>query len=422
MLSRDHIAETAATFTGTEKFRIAQAAIAKVDAPSILIEPTRLAAMASPHFSHTLADELKATSQGSSGRCWIFAALNVLRYDLAKTHSLPADFELSQTYVYFYDKLERVNYFLEQCIALKDEAVDSRLFQHILTSPLGDGGQWDMLANVVAKYGVVPKSAFGETFTTKASRRMNRTLTARLRGWACALREGDKDAGELRRLKEQYLEEAQTILMIHLGTPPASFDWSFTPKKAATKKKTTTTEASGDAAEKPTPKHKPFVRHRGLTPLGFLETFCGGAASMLSKVSLVHDPRNPYFTAFTVSQLGNVVGGRDILYLNVPIAVLKNAAAAMLRKGEPVWFGCDVAKDLARQEGVMDTEMWREELVYGSTTTMSKVDRLRFGQSLMVRHNTRERGREFHVSHFTHLTPLPLSPLLQDPRDGLHWL
>ena len=140
MLSRDHIAETAATFTGTEKFRIAQAAIAKVDAPSILIEPTRLAAMASPHFSHTLADELKATSQGSSGRCWIFAALNVLRYDLAKTHSLPADFELSQTYVYFYDKLERVNYFLEQCIALKDEAVDSRLFQHILTSPLGDSG------------------------------------------------------------------------------------------------------------------------------------------------------------------------------------------------------------------------------------------------------------------------------------------
>ena len=372
--------ETSAAYT------IAQAAMVASDAPSIIVEPRRLAAMASPHYSHRLVDELKATSQASSGRCWIFAALNVLRYDVAKANALPADFEISQPFVYFYDKIERVNYFLEQMIELKDEAVDSRLFQHVLTSPLGDGGQWDMLASVVLKYGLVPKSVYGETFSTKASRRMNRTLTKRLRCWACEMRAAGGDETTLRAMKARFVEEAQRILLVHLGTPPSTFDWTFTPKKKPAKTDGDDAKGAGAKADGKAEdaKHKAFVRHAGLTPLSFLEQFCGGAASIAQKVSLVHDPRNPYFAAYTVSELGNVVGGQTILYLNVPIVLLKRAVVRTIRGGKPVWFGCDVGKCYDRTTGVMDTAMWRDELVYGSVAKTTKVDRLRFHQSLMT--------------------------------------
>ena len=390
-LQQELVRANVEAFQAVPAYTIAQAAMAASDAPSIIVEPRRLAAMASPHYSHRLADELKATSQASSGRCWIFAALNVLRYDVAMANSLPADFEISQPFVYFYDKIERVNYFLEQMIELKDEAVDSRLFQHVLKSPLGDGGQWDMLANVVLKYGLVPKSVYGETFSTKASRRMNRTLTKRLRGWACEMKACGGDETSLRAMKARFVEEAQRILLIHLGTPPSTFDWTFTPKKKPAKcdgeeaeeecAAKTSAEAGGEAEAA---KHKAFVRHAGLTPLSFLEQFCGGAASMAQKVSLVHDPRNPFFAAYTVSQLGNVVGGQSILYLNVPIALLKTAVVRTIRGGRPVWFGCDVGKCYDRASGVMDTAMWRDELVYGSVATTTKVDRLNFHQSLMT--------------------------------------
>ena len=123
-------------------------------------------------YSDVLATEGKPSSQKASGRCWMFAALNVMRLPMMRRYSLDSSFELSHSYLFFYDKLERFNYVLEQVLDTTSEPVDSRLLMHLLHAPLMDGGQWDMLSSLVAKYGVVPKTAYPETLTSGASRSM----------------------------------------------------------------------------------------------------------------------------------------------------------------------------------------------------------------------------------------------------------
>lgn len=86
----------------------------------------------------------------SSGRCWLFAALNTLRVPLMKKHNLE-EFELSQNHLFWCDKLERANFFLENILKTLDEETDSRLIQFLLTDPVQDGGQWDMAVNLIKK-------------------------------------------------------------------------------------------------------------------------------------------------------------------------------------------------------------------------------------------------------------------------------
>lgn len=92
------------------------------------------------------------TNQRSSGRCWIFAACNTFRIAIMQKHNIQA-FELSQSYLFFWDKVEKANYFLETVLANAGEEVDGRLFTALNASPVGDGGQWDMIVNLVEKYG-----------------------------------------------------------------------------------------------------------------------------------------------------------------------------------------------------------------------------------------------------------------------------
>lgn len=94
------------------------------------------------------------TNQRASGRCWLFASTNVFRVAIMKKHNLK-EFELSQAYLFFWDKLEKANWFLEQIIDTAQEDLDTRLVQELLAAPVNDGGQWDMVVNLVAKYGLV---------------------------------------------------------------------------------------------------------------------------------------------------------------------------------------------------------------------------------------------------------------------------
>jgi bleomycin hydrolase len=330
--------------------------------------------VASDHvFSDVLAREGKPTSQKSSGRCWMFAALNVMRLGMMKKWNLPDSFELSHSYLFFYDKIERFNYVLEQILDTLDEPCDSRVLMHLLSAPLMDGGQWDMLANLVAKYGVVPKCQFPETLTSGASRRMNRLLTHKLRQFACELRRahaeggGNVTAASLRaERKPAMLRTALRILLVFFGQPPgaspgATFDWCFYDKA------------------------KKYRSIRGLTPQRFFAECVPFRCS--AQVSLVHDPRNPYFRCYTVARLGNVVGGRDIKYLNVPVEELRRYAAATLLAGEPVWFGCDWGKCNNRPLSLMDPKLLDVGLVFGADAApdvMDKRARLDYGESLMT--------------------------------------
>ncbi|KAJ1956838.1 hypothetical protein GGI12_005200, partial [Dipsacomyces acuminosporus] len=271
-----------------------------------------------PVFSDKLAIDAPITDQKSSGRCWIFAGLNMLRQGIMKEKNLE-ELELSQPFLFFYDKLEKSNWFLENVLDTLDEDLDGRVVQYLLKDPVGDGGQWDMFVALIEKYGVVPKEAYPETFHTSSSGQMDKLVTLKLREFAKKLRnehaEG-KSVGELRAHKSKMLEEIHKIMTISLGQPPEKITWVYYDK------------------------NKKYHEHRNITPLEFYRDHV--KLDCKQTVSLINDPRNEYMKKYTVKYLGNVVGAEDVHYINLPIEDTKKYAAAVIKSGRPVWFGCDV--------------------------------------------------------------------------------
>lgn len=300
------------------------------------------------------------TSQKSSGRCWMFAALNCMRYQLREKLNLE-QFELSQNYTYFYDKLEKANYFLENILQTLDEPYSGRLLCHLLGNPMQDGGQWDMICAIVEKYGVVPKYAMPETSSSSDSRQMRNLLTEKLREDACILRNAyaaGKSMDELRTEKEKMLGTIYNMLCICLGAPPVTFDFAVRRRDGQ------------------------LIQDRGLTPLEFYHKYF---ESLNNYVSLLHAPTEdkPLWRSYTVQYLGNVIEGNQIRYVNLPIEELKKAAIRQMQDGEPVWFGCDVGKHSNRQDGRMDLELYNYETLFDTAFTMTKEQRLLYGQSKM---------------------------------------
>ncbi|KAJ2342930.1 bleomycin hydrolase, partial [Coemansia sp. RSA 2618] len=183
-------------------------------------------------FSHKVAIDPPITNQKSSGRCWIFACLNLLRLKMMQEYKLE-ELELSQPFLFFYDKLEKANWFLENVLMTADEDVEGRLMQYLLKEPINDGGQFDMIVALLEKYGVVPKDAYPETFHTGNSREMNALITSKLREYAKELREAHGagvGAEELRARKRRMLGEVHRVLVISLGAPPERVTWAFYDK------------------------------------------------------------------------------------------------------------------------------------------------------------------------------------------------
>ena len=184
-------------------------------------------------FSDVISGEMPSTNQKSSGRCWGFAGLNLFRVHLGKKYDLK-DFQFSQSYFMFWDKLEKSNYFLESIISTHEMDWNSRLVMHLLSDPIQDGGQWDMWINLVDKYGVVPQSEMPESFSSSNSRVMNKLITRRLRENAMILRTALSKGmveNDVQALKNEMLLDIYKMLTIHLGTPPKSFDWQVRNKK-----------------------------------------------------------------------------------------------------------------------------------------------------------------------------------------------
>ena len=298
----------------------------------------------------------KITNQKSSGRCWLFAGLNTMRYEIMQKLNLKT-FELSQNYQMFYDKLEKANYFLESVIKTLDEPLDGRLMSHLLSNPMQDGGQWDMFAALVEKYGCVPKSVMPETYHSSATNDMVHLLTVKLREDALMLRAANDGH---QALKAAMLEEIYRMLVICLGTPPKTFTFEYRDKDKA------------------------FHRDTDLTPQAFYKKYVG--QEMDDYVSIINAPTadKPYGKTYTVDYLGNVAGGRAIKYLNLPSEELKKLAIAQLKDSQPVWFGCDVGKMLMRKRGIMGMHSFDYEKLLGASFGMDKAQRLDTGESMLT--------------------------------------
>ncbi|EOO01655.1 putative bleomycin hydrolase protein [Phaeoacremonium minimum UCRPA7] len=311
------------------------------------------------------------TNQRSSGRCWLFASTNTFRVALMQKYNLDA-FELSQAYLFFWDKLEKANYFLEQIIDTADKDLDSRLVQTLIQAPLSDGGQWDMVYNLVEKYGLVPQALYPDSYNAMSSSIINSIIFTKLREDALILRDMLRNpattASSVSAAKAKMMKEIHTVLTLTLGPPPPvseEFTWTFADK-------------TGKAREV---KSTPLAFAKDIYSSEFRIT----SAVIASMVSLVHDPRNPPLSLLTVDRLGNIVGGRGITYINVEMATLKAACIAMLKAGLPVFFGSDVGKFSDRASGIMDVDLIDYELGFNiSLLGMDKAARLKTGESAMT--------------------------------------
>ena len=318
----------------------------------------------SPLSMQTKLDKWQVTNQKRSGRCWLFAALNLMRVGAMEKLNVK-DFQFSQNYAMFWEKFERANYFLATQIELAQagEPLDGRLEQFLLSDVLSDGGQWDMLVGVFQKYGVVPQEAQPETHASSNTERMNSQLRLLLRRTALELRDmvtAGATAAELDAKREAALEQVYQILTIALGTPPAEFDWQWRDKD------------------------EQFHSDGTLTPQQFFDRYVD--LDLAEYVCLVDDPRreHPKDQPLTVAHLGNVVGGPAVLYLNADIALMKDLAARSIESGEPVWFGCDVGQQSDRKAGLMLNGIYDYAGTLAVDLSTTKEQRVIMGESMMT--------------------------------------
>ena len=310
-------------------------------------------------FNHEVVGDYKITDQKSSGRCWLFATLNMIRFVAGtawKEEMDTKDLEFSQSYLFFWDKYERYNRYLEYYLdiyQLSESDDKCHQFVNICKDPLGDGGQWDMAKEVVKKYGIVPKKIYPDSHHAKSTSGMNAILTEMLKNDWLVLSKTSPEF--IDRVKSDIMNKVFNILVSFLGKPPTTFDWEFTHKN--------TTKV-----------------WKNLSPLKLLEK-TGFIPD--DWVSVVNDPRkeNLYNKYYQVQYLGNVKN-QHVGWLNVNINRLKDLAIKSINENNAVWFGCDVGAHRDRESGVHHPNIINYNQLLSLTNVMTKEDRLRFYQSV----------------------------------------
>ena len=357
-ITRKQVVELRKEFDVEPSNKVAQNAVTNVQLPDLTLNRD-LVQDIDDSFSIKL-DDWKVTAQMRSGRCWLFATLNLFRVGAMKKMNLK-NFEFSQAHIHFWDKFERSNHLLEAIIETSDRPVDDRTIHFLLSDPIGDGGQWNMAMNLVRKHGLVPKTAYPESNSSSATRWMNAELKDILRSSASEIRaiiDGGGTVEEARAHKEKRIADIWRMLCIHLGTPPKTFNWQWRDKDGE------------------------FHRNGRMTPQQFAAEFVD--IEWEDYVCIVNDPRNEYYRTYTVDFLQNVAGGPPVVYLNVPSKEMKAITLKLLEDGMPVWMGCDVGKEMDRKRGLWDADLFDVEGLYGVEYGMDKADRLRHNQTMMT--------------------------------------
>jgi len=359
-LTFDQITQFKNVFDTSETSSLMQNVVTQRDVNEVALN--RGIVTESVHSFSNLLDDWSVTNQARSGRCWMFAGLNMFRVESKDVLNVK-EFEFSQNYLMFWDKIERANFLLEAIIDTADKPIDDRTVSWLLQRGVEDGGQWDMFVSLVKKHGVVPKSVMPETESSSNSMRMNSMLNYQYRQGAKKIRDlyaQESGVDDMRESKKDTLSAMYQILAIHLGSPPDQFFWQWRDK-------------DGD-----------FQRDGDMTPMEFAEKYI--VTPMDDYVCLVHDPRksNPYGKTFTIQYLGNVVDGPPIKYINVSIDVMKDIACRMIQDGKPVWMGCDTGKQMHRDLGIWDAELFDYPGVYETEFSMDKSERLEYHQTRMT--------------------------------------
>ena len=333
-------------YTGTPEQKAVKNALASNSIATLAINGENLS-MIDTHFSHRVPTK-GITNQKSSGRCWLFTGLNVLRAKVIAKYDLPG-LEFSQNYNSFYDLLEKSNLFLQAIIDTRDLPMEDRKVDWLLKNPIGDGGQFTGVSNLLMKYGVVPREVMPETFQSENTSQMAMILKWKLREYALELR-GMK-ANKAMERKEAMLTEIYRILVECLGVPPTEFEWTRYDK-------------SGKA-----------VSTKKYTPKSFYEEYIGDDLEN-NYIMVMNDPGREYGKVYEIEYDRHVYDGENWLYINLPIERVKELAIASIKDNTAMYFSCDVGKFMDRKKGTLDVKNMDYASLFRTEFPMDKKQRI----------------------------------------------
>ena len=305
------------------------------------------------HFSNKVNSKA-ITDQKSSGRCWMFTGMNVMRSKAIAKHNLPDDFQFSQAYTFFWDQLEKSNLFLQAILDHRVRSMEDKYVEWLFKNPIGDGGQFTGVADLVTKYGLVPKDVMPETFSSNSTSRMSNILSLKLREFGLELRDmaNNKSTTEqmLQDRKTEMLKTIYRILVMTIGEPPTEFTW-------------TQRDASGKVVSTDT-----------YTPQSFFKKYVNEDFSKYYMI--MNDPTREYYKVYEIEYDRHVYDGKNWVYLNLPMDEIAPIAIASIKDSTMMYFSCDVGKFLDRDKGWLDVNNYDYASLFGTSFNMTKKQRV----------------------------------------------
>ncbi|HOH07889.1 MAG TPA: C1 family peptidase [bacterium] len=334
--------ELARTCPPDAQLKAAQNVLAQVDGNKITQDWEKTTGV-DPYFSLRLKEQ-KITNQKGTGRCWMFSALNIIRPVIAEKLGCK-EIELSQNYLYFWEKLEKANLFLNGVIETREKSHTDRVVESLLKTNIQDGQNWLGFIGLVKKYGVVPIGVMPETYSSSNSGHVNRVLSTRLKQAAVRIR-SEKNPARVAALRQQALKDVYKILAINFGIPPKSFTWRF---------------------ENP---DKKLVQLEPQTPQQFFNENVGDRLE--SYYALYSIPTLEFNKKYAIERNRIVSSGEDLYFVNVPLAAMKEMAKNSLLDSSAVWFGCDVGQQANSEIGLLTAGLYDYQSLYGIDFAMTR--------------------------------------------------
>ena len=367
-ISKEMLAEISKGYEGNASDKAIRNALACNPIATLALNSEN-AGMMDTHFSDRVRTK-GITDQKSSGRCWLFTGLNVLRAKIIDKYDLPG-LELSQNYLYFYDQLEKANLFLQGVIDTKDLPYEDRTVDWLFRNPLGDGGQFTGVSNLILKYGIVPAEVMPETYQSNNTGQMSTLIKTKLRedgldlrkaykeGYAKIAKRPKKDVeagmqeleGRLQAMKVQQLSEVYRMLVLCLGEPVKEFDWARYNSK------------------------NEFVNQKKYTPQSFYQEYVGEDLEN-NYVMVMNDPCREYGKVYEIDYDRHVYDGHNWLYVNLPVEKIKEMAIASIKDNVAMYFSCDVRKFLDLRKGTNDVANLDYDSLMGVEFGMNKQERV----------------------------------------------
>ena len=314
-------------------------------------------------FSNKIKINQNITNQFNTGRCWLFSFTNILRNDLIRDYNLPENFNLSNTYLFFYDKLEKCNYFIDNVLDNLDKDFNSDLIKYLIKDPVTDGGNWHMAVNLINKYGILPEANMRESYQSTNSKYLNYFLKDNLLIYMNKIRKLYAKKGkkyftkkQISKLKTEILCHIYKILCYFLGKPVSNFDWSYYDN------------------------NKKYELVKNLTPLTYYKKIMNFNPN--EYVICVNYPvkEYPYDKIYNIKYCNNMINGKNTEMINLPINKLIKYCKKSIDDNEGIWFGSDVGKYMYNWKGILDTDIYNFENLY-NTDMLTKNEALLYKQS-----------------------------------------